>query len=122
MMLLLISKDKGVCLKVLIESESPLPGNLPDPHSPLPPDMTCFLSPCAVPEVTPANVSGGGGSKSELVITWEVNESQSKRNVHASKLFFLFSSMLDIAGKFPPLFLTVKIHLSADTPSHVANG
>uniref|UniRef100_A0A8C5JTA7 Contactin 4 n=1 Tax=Junco hyemalis TaxID=40217 RepID=A0A8C5JTA7_JUNHY len=24
-----------------------------------------------VPEVTPANVSGGGGSKSELVITWE---------------------------------------------------
>uniref|UniRef100_A0A8C5NSQ8 Contactin 4 n=1 Tax=Junco hyemalis TaxID=40217 RepID=A0A8C5NSQ8_JUNHY len=25
----------------------------------------------AVPEVTPANVSGGGGSKSELVITWE---------------------------------------------------
>lgn len=27
----------------------------------------------AVPEVTPANVSGGGGSKSELVITWEVS-------------------------------------------------
>uniref|UniRef100_A0A8C2R9L6 Contactin 4 n=1 Tax=Capra hircus TaxID=9925 RepID=A0A8C2R9L6_CAPHI len=26
----------------------------------------------ALPEVTPANVSGGGGSKSELVITWEV--------------------------------------------------
>ncbi|NXC86822.1 CNTN4 protein, partial [Cercotrichas coryphoeus] len=25
----------------------------------------------ALPEVTPANVSGGGGSKSELVITWE---------------------------------------------------
>uniref|UniRef100_A0A8D2MJD6 Contactin 4 n=1 Tax=Zonotrichia albicollis TaxID=44394 RepID=A0A8D2MJD6_ZONAL len=27
----------------------------------------------ALPEVTPANVSGGGGSKSELVITWEVS-------------------------------------------------
>ncbi|XP_043406938.1 contactin-4 isoform X4 [Chelonia mydas] len=25
----------------------------------------------ALPEITPANVSGGGGSKSELVITWE---------------------------------------------------
>ncbi|KAL0600687.1 Contactin-4 [Plecturocebus cupreus] len=42
-MLLLISKDKGVCITVLME----------------------------IPEVTPANVSGGGGSKSELVITWE---------------------------------------------------
>uniref|UniRef100_A0A8C5UF00 Contactin 4 n=1 Tax=Malurus cyaneus samueli TaxID=2593467 RepID=A0A8C5UF00_9PASS len=30
----------------------------------------------ALPEVTPANVSGGGGSKSELVITWEVSELQ----------------------------------------------
>uniref|UniRef100_A0A8C2R5S4 Contactin 4 n=2 Tax=Capra hircus TaxID=9925 RepID=A0A8C2R5S4_CAPHI len=27
----------------------------------------------ALPEVTPANVSGGGGSKSELVITWELS-------------------------------------------------
>lgn len=26
------------------------------------------------PKVTPANVSGGGGSRSELVITWEVSE------------------------------------------------
>lgn len=26
------------------------------------------------PKVTPANVSGGGGSRSELVITWEVRE------------------------------------------------
>lgn len=30
-----------------------------------------FLFPLA-PKVTPANVSGGGGSRSELVITWEV--------------------------------------------------
>lgn len=28
--------------------------------------------PPAVPKITPANVSGGGGSRSELVITWEV--------------------------------------------------
>lgn len=26
------------------------------------------------PKVTPANVSGGGGSRSELVITWEVSK------------------------------------------------
>uniref|UniRef100_A0A8C5JMN2 Contactin 4 n=1 Tax=Junco hyemalis TaxID=40217 RepID=A0A8C5JMN2_JUNHY len=29
------------------------------------------VAPLFLPEVTPANVSGGGGSKSELVITWE---------------------------------------------------
>lgn len=27
----------------------------------------------AVPRVTPARVNGGGGGRSELVITWEVN-------------------------------------------------
>lgn len=26
-----------------------------------------------VPRVTPARVNGGGGGRSELVITWEVN-------------------------------------------------
>lgn len=35
---------------------------------------TVFFFPFAVPEVTPANVSGGGGTKSELVITWEVSD------------------------------------------------
>lgn len=33
-----------------------------------------FLFPPAAPKVTPANVSGGGGSRSELVITWEVSK------------------------------------------------
>lgn len=32
--------------------------------------ILCFLT---VPEVGPANVSGGDGSRSELVITWEVS-------------------------------------------------
>ncbi len=33
--------------------------------------LICLLPPA--PKVTPANVSGGGGSRSELVITWEVS-------------------------------------------------
>ena len=32
----------------------------------------CLLPPA--PKVTSANVSGGGGSRSELVITWEVSK------------------------------------------------
>lgn len=32
----------------------------------------CHLLPA--PKVTPANVSGGGGSRSELVITWDVSK------------------------------------------------
>lgn len=34
--------------------------------------LICLLPPA--PKVTPANVSGGGGSRSELVITWEVSK------------------------------------------------
>jgi len=34
--------------------------------------LFCLLP--AAPKVTPANVSGGGGSRSELVITWEVSK------------------------------------------------
>lgn len=34
--------------------------------------MICLLPPA--PKVTTANVSGGGGSRSELVITWEVSK------------------------------------------------
>lgn len=41
-----------------------------------------FLFIFSVPEVTPANVSGGGGSKSELVITWEVSGVQTKRKIN----------------------------------------
>lgn len=33
-----------------------------------------WSSPSPAPKVTPANVSGGGGSRSELVITWEVSK------------------------------------------------
>lgn len=35
-------------------------------------ELICLLLPA--PKVTPANVSGGGGSRSELVITWEVSK------------------------------------------------
>lgn len=34
--------------------------------------LICLLA--LAPKVTPANVSGGGGSRSELVITWEVSK------------------------------------------------
>ena len=52
-----------------------VPGYVPlDKDSETDLDGFVFVS-STVPEVTPANVSGGGGSKSELVITWEVNES-----------------------------------------------
>lgn len=37
------------------------------------------------PKVTPANVSGGGGSRSELVITWEVSELEQDSFTHAGK-------------------------------------
>lgn len=33
----------------------------------------CLVLLYAVPDTAPANVGGGGGSKSELVITWEVS-------------------------------------------------
>lgn len=33
----------------------------------------CFVLLYPVPDTAPANVGGGGGSKSELVITWEVS-------------------------------------------------
>lgn len=33
----------------------------------------CFVLLCLVPDTAPANVGGGGGSKYELVITWEVS-------------------------------------------------
>lgn len=36
------------------------------------PKLICLLP--SAPKVTPANVSGGGGSRSELVITWEVSK------------------------------------------------
>ena len=32
-----------------------------------------YLNIQTVPRVTPARVNGGGGGRSELVITWEVN-------------------------------------------------
>ena len=31
------------------------------------------LSGCVVPDAAPGDVGGGGGSRSELVITWEVS-------------------------------------------------
>lgn len=37
-----------------------------------PAKLICLLP--LAPKVTPANVSGGGGSRSELVITWEVSK------------------------------------------------
>lgn len=37
------------------------------------------------PKVTPANVSGGGGSRSELVITWEVSELEQDSFTHAGR-------------------------------------
>lgn len=37
------------------------------------------------PKVTPANVSGGGGSRSELVITWEVSELERDSFTHAGR-------------------------------------
>lgn len=43
---------------------------------------TIFVFPFAVPEVTPANVSGGGGTKSELVIIWEVSDVWSQEGHH----------------------------------------
>lgn len=43
----------------------------------------------AVPEVTPANVSGGGGSKSELVITWEVSGVQTERQINTVLIWML---------------------------------
>lgn len=69
-----------MCIRVFVGHEAP---------EPLPPDMPCVLSP-TVPEVTPANVSGGGGSKSELVITWEVSESQNRGDVHQSRRWNYF--------------------------------
>ena len=33
-----------------------------------------------------------------------------------------FYSVLNTSRKFPPLFLTTKIHLSADTPFHKVSG
>lgn len=36
-------------------------------------DVFFFISLFAVPDTAPTDVGGGGGSKSELVITWEVS-------------------------------------------------
>lgn len=56
---------------LLLHSSFPSPYGFWD--SKLSHPSSAFIFFFAVPEVTPANVSGGGGSKSELVITWEVS-------------------------------------------------
>lgn len=84
------------------------------PPLPAPTRRDSFPVSSAVPEVAPANVSGGGGSKSELVITWEVNGSR------VSLGRFVISLRVNMTGKVPPLFLTAEIPLHANAPSHAA--
>lgn len=49
--------------------------------------LICLPPPA--PKVTPANVSGGGGSRSELVITWEVRKLAQDPLTHVGEYFSL---------------------------------
>lgn len=58
---------------------------------------------CAVPDVAPGDVGGGGGSRSELVITWEV--------IHPSNVGVLFLSRL-----IPFIFTSASAFLPESKP------
>lgn len=54
------------------------------------------------PKVTPANVSGGGGSRSELVITWEVSKLPQDPHTHGGgSQTSLWACVLLITAQWP---------------------
>ena len=63
-------------------------------------ELICLLLPA--PKVTPANVSGGGGSRSELVITWEVSKLPQDSHTHGGgNQASLWACVLSIKAELP---------------------
>lgn len=61
-----------------------------------------------VPRVTPANVNGGGGSRSELVITWEVKLPPYHLYVCMNKIVFIYGMALLYARNWEAVLMTGK--------------
>lgn len=58
---------------------------------------------CAVPDAAPGDVGGGGGSRSELVITWEVIHPSNVGASFLSRLIpFIFTSVLALLPESKP--------------------